>query len=89
MLSVLRRAYLLSAVNELTNSPKILIPSQGSLNMKRRCLSDLNSVLASLPSYLSEGPLKWEFLDAYLTTSFGVRKFKNKSTMGVIFFWKC
>ena len=29
-----------------------------------------------------------DFLDIYLTTSFGVRKFKKSSAMRVIYFWK-
>ena len=34
------------------------------------------------------GPLKQDFLDSYLTTYFGVGKFKNISAMRVIFFMK-
>ena len=39
-----------------------------------------------LPCYLSKGPIKRDFLDIYLTTFFGVCKFKNTSDMRVIFF---
>ena len=36
-----------------------------------------------------KGPQKQDFLDIYLSTSFGVRKFENTSSMRVIFFfWK-
>ena len=52
------------------------------------CHSALNSVSALLPYYLSNDSLKRDFLDIYLTTFFGVRKFKNTSTMRVIFFLK-
>ena len=52
------------------------------------CRSALNSVSARLPCYLSKRPLKRDFLDIYLTTSFGVPKFKNTSAMRVIFFLK-
>ena len=52
------------------------------------CRSALNSVSARLPCYLSKRPLKRDFLDIYLTTSFGVPKFKNTSAMRVIFFFK-
>ena len=38
---------------------------------------------------LVEGLLQRHFLDIYLTTFFGVRKFKNASAMRVIFFGKC
>ena len=37
---------------------------------------------------MSNGPVKRDFLDIYLTTSSGVRKFKYTSTMMVIFFLK-
>ena len=41
-----------------------------------------------LPCYLSKGPIKRDFLDIYLTTFFGVCKFKNTSDMRVILFLK-
>ena len=56
--------------------------------MVKAVWSDFISVLVGLPLYLSKGPLKWDFLDIYLTTFFGVRKFKNTSAMRVIFFLK-
>ena len=34
--------------------------------------------------FLVKGPLKGDFLDIYLTTSFGVHQFKNTSGMMVI-----
>ena len=51
------------------------------------CRSDSNRVSARLPCYLSKGPLKREFSEIYLTTCFGVRKFKNISAIRVIFFF--
>ena len=50
--------------------------------------SDFNSGLAHLPSYLSKGPLKGDFVDIYLTTFFGVGQFKNTSPMRINFFLK-
>ena len=95
--SLLGRKYLPSAVNGLTNSPKLLhiiktdffqlIYSDQQI-LERCCRCDFNSVSARLPCHLSRGPLKWEFLDIYLTTYFGVRQFKNTSAMKVMFFWK-
>ena len=35
-----------------------------------------------------KGPLQRDFLDIYLTTFFGVRQFKNTSTMREIYFLK-
>ena len=43
---------------------------------------------ARLPCYLPNSPLKHDFLDIYLTTLFGVRKFKNTSAMRLIYFLK-
>ena len=98
-LSLLRRKYLLLAVNGLTNSPKILHIIKTdflTLNclywdqqfLERCCRSDFHRVLACLPCPLSKGSLKWEFLDIYLTTYFEVRKFKYTSAMRVILFSK-
>ena len=39
-----------------------------------------------LPCYLSKETLKADFLDVYLTTFVGVRKFENTSAMGVVCF---
>ena len=98
-LSLIRREYLLLALNGLRNSPKILhitkkhffpteFRSQG-LIWKSCCGSHFNSVSARLPCYLSKGPLKQDFLDFYLTTLFGVGKLKNTSVMrGSSFFLK-
>ena len=41
-----------------------------------------------LTMLLVAGPLKQDFLDNYLTTLFGVRKFKYTSAISVIFFLK-
>ena len=48
----------------------------------------MNSVSAPLRLYLSKGPLKWDFLNIYLTTSFRLWKFKNTSAMSVFLFLK-
>ena len=98
--SLLRREYLLSAVNGLTNSPTILhIIQREFLNLiclgrdqlvsQRICRSDLNIVSVRLPCYFSKGSLKENFLDIYIATSFRVdNKFNNISAMRVIFFRK-
>ena len=65
----LRRECLLSAVNGLTNSPKILHITQRLFQSEWRSLF----------------PLKQDFLDIYPTTFFRVRKFKNSSALRVIF----
>ena len=41
-----------------------------------------------LPCYLSNSPLKWDFLDIDLITFFGVGQFKSTSAMRVIFLLK-
>ena len=56
--------------------------------MAKCCRSDLNSPLARLPCYLLKGPLKQDFLDIYIETSFGIRQLKNTSAMRVILFLK-
>ena len=56
--------------------------------LERCCRSNFNSVSACLPCPLLKGPLKWEYLDIYLTTYFEVRKFKYTSAMRVILFSK-
>ena len=86
-----------SAVNVLTKSPKIWhITKREFLQLncvhsdqeiwQWCCCWDINSVSASLPCYLSKGPMKGVFLDFYLSTFFGVCKFKNPSGMRVIVF---
>ena len=52
------------------------------------CHWDFISVSACFPCYLSKGPPKRDFLDIYLTTFSGVRKFKNTSAMRLIFLLK-
>ena len=42
-----------------------------------------------LPCRLSRRPVKREFLDIYLSTSFVVRNLGNRQAKRVIFFWKC
>ena len=81
-----------SAVNVLTNSPKIRHVTKRDffrLNSfhvdqyiwERCCRPDWNSVLAHLPCSFWQGPLKRHFLDIYLTTLFGVPKLKITSAM--------
>ena len=50
------------------------------------CPSDFSSFSIRLLCYLLKGPLKRDFLNIYITTSFEVRKSKNTSAMMVIFF---
>ena len=52
------------------------------------CRSDFNSVLARFQCWLLKGRLKWDFLDIYLTTFFGVGNLTNTSAMTVISFLK-
>ena len=52
------------------------------------CRSDFNSVLARFQCWLLKGRLKWDFLDIYLTTFFGVGKLTNTSAVTVISFLK-
>ena len=49
---------------------------------------DWNSVWAHLPCCFWKGSLKRDFSNIYLITFFGVRNFRNTSTMRVIFFLK-
>ena len=53
--------------------------------MWRWCHSAFKCFSGHLPCYLLKGPLRRDFLDIYLTTCFGVRNFKNRSAMRVIF----
>ena len=87
-LSLFRRVYLSSTVNVLTSSLKILHVTKRDLFKlnylhKHRwiwsscCRWHWNSVSARLPCCLSRDPLKPDFLDIYLITSFGVRNFGN------------
>ena len=96
---LLRREYLLSAVQWLKNGPKMEHITQrdfSNLNCfhrhqlvwQRCCCSALNSVSPHLACCLPKVPLKGVFLDIYLTTFFGVRNFKNTSGMRIIFFLK-
>ena len=97
--SLLRSDYLSSAVNVLTKSNKILHNTKRDF-FKLNCLhsdqaiwwsccrEEFNSVSVYLSFCFSEGPLKEDFLDIYLTTFFRVRKFKTTSAMKVILFLK-
>ena len=53
------------------------------------CGLDFCSLWGSLPCYSSKGLQKWDFLDIYLTTVFGVCNLKQISAMRVTFFWGC
>ena len=97
--SLLRKEYLLSALNGLTNRPRIFHSTHRdffNLNCHNRnksmwwrsCPSAWNNVSADLTRYLSKDLLKRDFLNVYLTTFFGVSQFKNRLAMKVIFFWK-
>ena len=98
-LSLIRREYLSSAVNGLKKCPKIFdIIQRDSFNLTclcrdrliwwRCCRSDFNNFSARLSCRLSKEPLKQDFLNIYLTTSFRVLKFEKTSAMRVIFFSK-
>ena len=97
---LLRRQYLSSALNGLTNSPKILhiiqrvFSNQNSFHMDqyiwwRCCLSALNSALARLPYYLSKGPLKRVFFGIYLATFWHSVNSKIYELGGSSFFLNC
>ena len=88
-LPLLGREYLSSAVTVLTNKPKILYITKRDifeLNFlhsdykiwTRCCREDLNSVLDCLQCCLLKSLLKREFLDIFLTTSFGVYNSEKK-----------
>ena len=61
------------------------LSSQGSISTIKVLSFRLS---APLPCYLLKGPLKRDFLDIYVTMSFGVCNFKNASPMRVIFFFE-
>ena len=58
------------------------------INMTKELSFRCQHCFSPLTSYLSKAPLKRDFWDIYLTTSLGVRKFKNRSTMRVFFFYR-
>ena len=98
-LSLLRTEYLSSAVNVLTDSLKILHVTKRDLFQLiylhihqwlwwRWCPWDGIRVSTLLPCCLLRCPLKRDFLDIYLITSFGVRNFGNEYAKRVIFFSK-
>ena len=96
-LSLLRREYLLLAVNVLPKSLQALYITKGDLFQlnclhsdqqicSTCCRSDFNSVCVQLPRCFSKGALKKDFLNIYLITFFRVRNFRNTSAIRVIFF---
>ena len=64
-----------------------LLPHR-SINMVKVLSSRFEQRFARLTCYFSKCPFKQDFLDTYVTTIFGVRKFKNTAPMRVIFFLK-
>ena len=87
-LSLLRREYLSSAVNELTNSSKILhITKRDFFQLiflhtdqeiiKTCCHAHFNNFWDCLPCCLSKGVLQEDFLYIYVTTFFEVGNFGN------------
>ena len=91
--SLLRREYLSSAVNVLTNRPNIFHITRDTFRNWLACTLTNKyrkgaAVPVRLPCYLPKGPLKLAFLDIYLNAFFGVPKFKNTSPMRIIFFLK-
>ena len=70
-------------------SLRVTFPTQLPLEWLRCCCWDWISVLVRLPCCLSTVSLKQDFIDIYLTTSFGVRNLQNTEAMRVNFFWKC
>ena len=98
-MSLLRKKYLSSAVNVLTNSPNIFHITKRDL-FQLSCFKFMNncgncgksSVLKSVSDRLScdllSVLLKRGLLHIYLTTFFAVCKFQNTSAMSVIFFSK-
>ena len=60
--------------------------SQGSMNMIKVLPFRCQQYLARLPCYYLKGPLKWDFLDIYRTTSLEVRKLENTSATVSSFF---
>ena len=87
--SLLRRQFLSTALNVLTNSLKIYhitkrdflqsnIPPIDQLIWYRCCRSDLNRADTRLPCSFWKGNLKRDFLHIYLTTFFAGRRIRNK-----------
>ena len=77
--SLLRTGYFSLAANVLTSSTKIWHVNKRDFfrlnwlgsdqRIWWRCYdADFNSIWARLPCCLSKGPLKWEYIDIYLTT---------------------
>ena len=99
-LFLLRREYFWPAVNVLKNSPEVLSISKrdffelhwvhsGLINMVKVVSFIFQHSLIPFTFCLSNGPVKRDSLDIYLTTFFGIRNFGNTSALSVIFFWKC
>ena len=61
---------------------------QGSINMVKVLSLWFQHCFIPLPCSLSKRLLEGDFIDIYLTTFFGVRKFKNTWAIRVIFFLK-
>ena len=98
-LSLLRREYLSATFNALRKCAKVfhivmraffqlICLDSDQYIWWSWCCSDLNNFWYRLPCCLSKGPLKFDFLEIYLTTLFRVRNFRNKSVMRASFFSK-
>ena len=97
-LSLFRTRYFTSIANVLTSSPNIFHVNKrklfqlnwfgrGQQIWQSVCDADFNSASEPLPCSLSNGPLKRDFLDIYLTT-FSESLTSKKKCMRVIFCFK-
>ena len=97
--SLLRREYLSSAVNVLTNRPNIFHITRDTFRNWLACtLTNKYRKGAAVQIWRAFRSVyhvtcrrvlsNWFFLDIYLTAFFGVPKFKNTSPMRIIFFLK-
>ena len=86
-LSLLKREDFWATVNVLKNSPKILPITKTDFFVKVVSFS-FQHYFIRFPICLSNGPLKRDFLDIYLTTFFGIRNLQNTSAMSFTFFFK-
>ena len=87
-LSLLRREYLSSAANMVTNIPPSQLPSQWSINVAKGVRLRFQQCLVPLPCSFSKCALKREFWDIYFTTYFRVRNFGKASALRVMFLSK-
>ena len=99
-ISLLRKEYLWSAVNMLTNSTKIsdinnrnifelYFPPSNEKNWSNCCPADFSRVWDPCACWLPKDVAKRGFLGIYPTTSFAVRNSKIKQLWGSWLFSKC